>query len=388
MSSIDQSAMWCVIVMILKNMSGRWIIIGMSIRFMISWCYQLHVLRGSWNNAWDITNNIITSIHRFIYCMRSSVTPPSQNQQQKRSRNTMVDYFYSSIIKPHFSYQNNNIKWRHNTLRNASTCTSIIKTQQNSITPSRGRGKFRSSPHYQNNLRNTNSISPTAYRSQIHIPLVLSSITISTDTDKNQYSNINNRPLSSVSNLHFQSTFHVFDCNSNYRSTFSNNTCNPSRPRSRSQSLPRSPPLSSTPPFPHLLSLEIPKTKNTDLHQSSVKQTLSAKPLDPSLNYPSPTNTIEYKKDKNIAQKTDTVQFKKTSEIHNLVPTRTNNSLISVRSLVSDSIPTHSHTPQQICTTPSTEYSNYSVDRTTSPRSTNVSKTLSSFYSRYPRPPA
>ena len=93
-------------------------------------------------------------------------------------------------------------------------------------------------------------------------------------------------------------------------------------------------------------------------------------------------------KDKNIAQKIDTVQLKKTSEIHNLLPTRINNSLISVRSLLPDSIPTHSHIPQQICTTPSTEYTNYSVDSTTNPRNTNVSKTLSSFYSRNPRPPA
>ena len=300
----------------------------------------------------------------------------------------MVDSFYSSTIKPHFSHQNNNIKRRHNTLRNSSTCISTTKTQQNSSTPSRGRGQFRSSPHHRNNLRHTNYISPTAYQSQLNIPLVLSSITISTDTDKNQYSNINNRPLSSVSNLHFQSTFHVFDCNSNYRSTFSNNTCNPSRPRSRSQSLPRSPPLSSTPSLPHLLSLEITKTKNNDIHHSSVKQTIIAKTLDPTLNYPSPTNTIKYMKDKNIAQKIDTVQLKKTSEIKNLVPTRTDNSLISVRSFLPDSIPTHSHTPQQICTTPSTEYTNYSVDSTTNPRSTNVSKTLTGFYSRNPRPPA
>ena len=93
-------------------------------------------------------------------------------------------------------------------------------------------------------------------------------------------------------------------------------------------------------------------------------------------------------KDKNITQKIDTVQLKKTSEIQSLVPTRTNNSLISVRSLFPDSIPTHSHTPQQICTIPSTEYTNYSVDSTTNFRSTNISTTLSGFYSRNPRPPA
>ena len=92
--------------------------------------------------------------------------------------------------------------------------------------------------------------------------------------------------------------------------------------------------------------------------------------------------------DKNIAKKIDTVQLKKNSEIQNLVPIRTNNSLISARSSLSDYIPTHSHTPQQICTTPSTEYTNYSVDGTTNPRSTNVSKTLSGFYSRKPRQPA
>ena len=93
-------------------------------------------------------------------------------------------------------------------------------------------------------------------------------------------------------------------------------------------------------------------------------------------------------KDNNIAKKIDTVQLKKTSEIQNLIPTRSNKSLTSVRSLVSDTIPTHSHTPQKICTTPSTDYTNYSVDSTTNPRSTNISKTLSGFYSRNPHPPA
>ena len=92
-------------------------------------------------------------------------------------------------------------------------------------------------------------------------------------------------------------------------------------------------------------------------------------------------------KDNNIAKKTDTAQLKKKSEIQNLVPTRTNNSLISVRSSLLDSMPTHSHTPQQLCTTPSIVYTNYSVDSTINPRSTNVSKTLSSFYSRNPRLP-
>ena len=116
------------------------------------------------------------------YSLRSSATPPSQKQQQQWSRDKMVDSFYSSTIKPHFSHQNNNIKRRHNTLRNSSTCTSTIKTQQNSSTPSRGRGKFRSSPHHRNNLRNTNSISPTAYQSQLNIPLVIWPININTDT--------------------------------------------------------------------------------------------------------------------------------------------------------------------------------------------------------------
>ena len=74
------------------------------------------------------------------YSLRSSATSPSQNQQQQRSRNTMVDSFYSSTIKPHFSYQNNNIKRRHNPLRNSSMCTSTIKTQPNSSTPLRSRG--------------------------------------------------------------------------------------------------------------------------------------------------------------------------------------------------------------------------------------------------------
>ena len=97
------------------------------------------------------------------YSLRSSATSPSQKQQQQRSRDTMVDSFHSSTIKPHFSHQNNNFKRRHNTLRNASTCSSTIKTQQNSSISSRGRSKFRSSPHHRNNLRHTNSISSTAH---------------------------------------------------------------------------------------------------------------------------------------------------------------------------------------------------------------------------------
>ena len=143
------------------------------------------------------------------YSLRSSALSPSQKQRQQRSRDIMVDSFYSSTIKPHFSHQNNNIKRRHNTLRNSSTCISTIKTQQNSSTPSRGRGKFRSSPHHRNNLRNTNSISPTAYQSQLNIPLVIPPININTDTDKKQYSNPNTRPPSSVSNPHSQPNFYV-----------------------------------------------------------------------------------------------------------------------------------------------------------------------------------
>ena len=93
-------------------------------------------------------------------------------------------------------------------------------------------------------------------------------------------------------------------------------------------------------------------------------------------------------KGNNIAKKIITVQIKKTPEIQNLVPTRTTKSTTSVRSLVSDSITTHSHTPQKICTTPPRDYTNHSVDITTNPRTTNISKTLSGFYSRNPRPPA
>ena len=159
--------------------------------------------------------------------------------------------------------------------------------------------------------------------------------------------------IDSVSNPYSQPNFNVSECNSNYRSTFSNNTCSlseprsrsqslprfpplspipslphllfleitttkdkdlnhssaqqkiiaktlnptlfPSRSRSRSTSLPRSPPLSSTPSLPHLLSLEVNQTKNKDLHRSNVKKKIIAKTLDPSLNHPSPTNTIKYR---------------------------------------------------------------------------------------------
>ena len=172
----------------------------------------------------------------------------------------MVDSFYSSTIKPHFSYQNNNIKRRHNPLINSSTCTSTIKTQPNSSTLSRGRDKSRSSPHHRNNLRHTNYISSTAHQSQSTTPIVLSPINISNNTDKNQHSNTNIRPHTSVPNPYSQPNFHVSECKSNYRSTFSNNTCSLSEPRSRSQSLPRFYPLSPIPSLPHLLSLEITTT--------------------------------------------------------------------------------------------------------------------------------
>ena len=91
------------------------------------------------------------------------------------------------------------------------------------------------------------------------------------------------------------------------RSTFSNNTCSTSGPRSRSTSLPRSHPLSPTPSLSHFLSLEINQTKNKDLHRSSVKKKIIVKTSDPSLNHPSPTNTIKYMKDNNIAKNIDTV---------------------------------------------------------------------------------
>ena len=172
------------------------------------------------------------------------------------------------------------------------------------------------------------------------------------------------------------------------RSTFRNNTCSPSGPRSRSTPLLCFPPISPTPSLPYILLLKINQTKNKDLHCSSVKKKIIATTSDPSLNHPSPTNTIKYMKDNNIAKKINTIQLKKKPELQNLVSTRTNKSTTSVRSLVSDSIPTHSHTPQKLCTTPSTDYTNHSVDITTNPRSTNISKTLSGFYSRNPRPPA
>ena len=68
---IDQSALWCVIVMMMKNMLERWMSIRRSTRFMINWWYQLRVLRGLWSNAWDITSIVITSIHWCIYWIRS-----------------------------------------------------------------------------------------------------------------------------------------------------------------------------------------------------------------------------------------------------------------------------------------------------------------------------
>ena len=99
-----------------------------------------------------------------------------------------------------------------------------------------------------------------------------------------------------------------------HQSTFSNSICSPSGSRSRSTSSPRSPPLSSLPYLPHLLSLEVNQTKNKDLNRSNVKKKVIAKTLDPSLNHPSSTNITKYTKDKNIEKKTDTVQLKKTQK--------------------------------------------------------------------------
>ena len=60
----------------------------------------------------------------------------------------------------------------------------------------------------------------------------------------------------------------------------------------------------------------------------------------------------------------------------------------SVRCPLSDSVPKRSPTPQQTCIYPPIVYTTYSVDSRKIPHSTNVSKTLSRFYSRTPRPPA
>ena len=90
-------------------------------------------------------------------------------------------------------------------------------------------------------------------------------------------------------------------------STFSDNTCSPSEPRSRSTPLPCFRPISPTPSLPYLLILKRNQTKNKDLHRSSVKNTIIVKISDPSLNHPSPTNTKKYMKGNNIAKKIITV---------------------------------------------------------------------------------
>ena len=92
-------------------------------------------------------------------------------------------------------------------------------------------------------------------------------------------------------------------------------------------------------------------------------------------------------RDNNISNTTDTLKINKNSAIQNLVPTRTRQSFFPVQSPSQDSIPTQSHTSQQVCTIPSSVSINYSVDSTKIPRSTNINKTLSGFYSRNPRPP-
>ena len=103
--------------------------------------------------------------------------------------------------------------------------------------------------------------------------------------------------------------------------------------------------------------------------------------------YP-PTTTNNNMRDNNISKMTNTLQVNTNSAIQNLGHTRTRQSILPVQSQSQNSIPTQSHTSQQICTIPSPVSINYSVDSTKIPRSTNVSKTLSGFYSRNPRPPA
>ena len=134
--------------------------------------------------------------------------------------------------------------------------------------------------------------------------------------------------------------------------------------------------------------MEQSETKKKDFPHFSAKKKILVKTFDQCLHTPSSTITIKYMKDNNIAQKIDTKQLKKDLEIQNVDPTRNNISPMSVRSSLNDSIPTYSGTPHQLCTTISTVYTNYPVDSTTNPRSKNVSKTLSGFYSRNPRPPA
>ena len=103
--------------------------------------------------------------------------------------------------------------------------------------------------------------------------------------------------------------------------------------------------------------------------------------------YP-PTTTKNNMRDNNISKMTDTLQVNKNSATQNLVHTRTRKSILPVHSPSQNSIPTQSHTSQQVCTIPSSLSINYSIDSAKIPRSTNVSKTLSGFYSRNPRPPA
>ena len=56
----------------------------------------------------------------------------------------------------------------------------------------------------------------------------------------------------------------------------------------------------------------------------------------------------------------------------------------SLQCPLSGSIPKQSPTPQQTCIYPPIVYTTYSVDSRKIPRSTNISKTLSEFYSRTP----
>ena len=60
----------------------------------------------------------------------------------------------------------------------------------------------------------------------------------------------------------------------------------------------------------------------------------------------------------------------------------------TIRYPLSDYVPKQSPTPQQTCILIQIVSTTYSVDSRKIPRSTNVSKTLSGFYSRTPRPPA
>ena len=100
------------------------------------------------------------------------------------------------------------------------------------------------------------------------------------------------------------------------------------------------------PSLHHPSSLEQNEINNKYLLHLDDQQTIIASNLALPPNHPSSTTTTKYMRDNNISKKTNTVQLNKNSEIQKLVPTSSNQSLISSSTKIK-LLSTHHHVSSQ-----------------------------------------